>query len=111
MTATFTSNPPPVVDPIADQKVLVGELVSFEVNATDSGGEALTLTAEGLPPGASFEDNGDGTASFNWLPGLIDIGEYTVTFIATDISGGQGSVTVTITVGGTAIALPVVMGG
>ena len=36
---------------------------------------------------------------------------YTVTFIATDISGGQGSVTVTITVGGTAIALPVVMGG
>ena len=111
VTATFTNNPPPVVDPIADKKVLVGELVSFEVNATDSGGEALTLTAEGLPPGASFEDNGDGTASFSWLPGLIDIGEYTVTFIATDISGGQGSVTVTITVGGTAIALPVVVGG
>lgn len=109
VTATFTNNPPPVVDPIADQTVLAGQLITFEVNATDSAGETLTLTAEGLPPGASFEDNGDGTASFSWWPGVTDIGEYTITFIATD-GVGQGSVTVTITVEGTAIVLPVVMG-
>ena len=110
VTATFTNNPPPVVAPIDDQTVLVGQLISFEVSATDSGGEPITMTAEGLPPGASFEDNGDGTASFSWRPGVTAVGEYDITFIASD-GIGQGSVTVTITVEGTAIVLPVVVGG
>jgi uncharacterized repeat protein (TIGR02543 family) len=110
VTATFTNNPPPVVDPIADRKTLVGQLISFEVSATDSGGEAITLTAEGLPPGASFVDNGNGTASFAWWPGVTAVGQYTITFIASD-GIGQGSVTMTITVEGTAIVLPVLIGG
>lgn len=108
VTATFTSNPPPVVDPIADKTILIGELVSFEVNATDSAGEPITLSAEGLPPGASFVDNGDGTGTFSWRPSVTQTGAFTITFIAAD-GVGHGSETVTITVRGTALVLPMII--
>ncbi len=109
VTATFTNNPPPVVTPIGDQTVLVGEEVTFEVEATDSAGETIVLSAEGLPDGATFEDNGDGTGVFTWWPGVTQTGEFTVTFIATD-GTGQGSTTVTIIVEGTATILPMIIG-
>jgi len=108
VTATFTNNPPPVVDPIDDESILVGQLVTFEVNATDSAGEPLTLSAEGLPPGASFVDNGDGTGAFSWRPSVTQVGEFPITFIASD-GTGQGSATVTITVRGTALVLPMIV--
>ena len=110
VTATFTNNPPPVVTPIGDQTTLVGQLVTFNVEATDSAGETLVLSAEGLPDGATFEDNGDGTGVFTWRPSVTQTGEFTVTFIATD-GTGQGSTTVTITVEGTATVLPMIIGG
>lgn len=108
VTATFTDNPPPVVAPIPNKTVLAGLVVTFPVTATDSAGETLVLSADGLPAGATFKDNGDGTGVFTWRTGIAQAGEYTLTFIATD-GTGQGSTTVTILVKGTAAVLPLII--
>lgn len=110
ITAIFTDNPPPTVNPIPDRTILVGQTITIPVQASDPDGSTPTLTADGLPRGASFVDNGDGTGSFTWTPGVGDRGEHVVTFIAHDQNGiGVGSQTVIITVEGYALALPVVL--
>jgi hypothetical protein len=96
------------VEPIPNKTVLAGLVVTFPVTATDSAGETLTLSADGLPAGATFKDNGDGTGVFTWRTGIAQAGEYTITFIATD-GTGQGSTTVTIVVRGTAAVLPLII--
>jgi len=78
------------------------------VRATDPRGEAVTLTASGLPLGATFKNNGDGTGTFTWRPSVSQGGEHTITFIASDGSG-QGSQTVVITVEGQAVVLPLII--
>lgn len=108
VTATFSNNPPPVVGALSDRTVKLAELLTVQVTATDPQGEALTLSAEGLPDGAVFVDNGNGTGTFTWRPSITQAGEYTVTFIAND-GTGQGSQTMTITVTGMAIVLPTVI--
>jgi uncharacterized repeat protein (TIGR02543 family) len=108
VTATFSNNPPPVVDPIEDKTVSLNELLTFNVRAVDPRGEPVTLTADGLPFGATFKNNGDGTGTFTWRPSVSQGGEYTITFIASDGSG-QGSQTVVITVEGQAVVLPMII--
>lgn len=110
ITAIFTDNPPPTVNPIPDRTILVGQTLTIQVQASDADGSTPTLTADGLPRGASFVDNEDGTGSFTWVPGVGDRGEHTITFIAHDANGiGVGSQTVVITVEGYALALPAVL--
>ena len=108
VTATFSDNPPPVVEPIPDKTIKLNELLTFTVRASDPRGAAVTLSANGLPPGATFQDKGDGTGTFTWRPTISQGGEYTVTFIATE-GNGQGSQTVLITVEGQAVVLPMII--
>ena len=108
VTATFTNNPPPTVDAIADKTANITTLITFAVHATDPQGEPLTLSATDLPPGATFTDNGNGNGTFTWRPSITQAGQYTITFIGSD-GIGQGSTTVTITVRGMAIVLPTVI--
>ena len=108
VTATFSDNPPPVVDAIPDKTASLNETITFTVRAVDPRGEAVTLSAEGLPPGATFVDNGNGTGTFTWRPSISQGGEYTITFIATD-GQGQGSQTVVITIEGQAVVLPMII--
>ena len=108
VTANFSNNPPPTVDPIADKTARPNQLVTFQVRGVDPRGEAVTLSAQGLPPGATFVDNGGGNGTFTWRPGVNQVGEYEVTFIASD-GTGQGSQTVKITVTGAAIVLPLII--
>ena len=42
--------------------------LNFTVNATDAQSRHVVLTATGLPPGATFVDNGNNTGTFNWTP-------------------------------------------
>jgi hypothetical protein len=63
------SNRPPVLSAIGDRTTDEGSGLIFGVIATDSDGDALTLTASNLPVGATFSDNGDGTGIFSWTPG------------------------------------------
>ncbi len=58
-----------------------GSAITFTISASDPDGDAKTLAASGLPQGASFDPS---TGVFSWLPGLSQVGNYTVTFTATD---------------------------
>lgn len=80
------SNTPPVFDPVGDRSVRVGEVLSFFVTATDPDGPPPVLSASGLPRGAAFSDDGDGTGVFSWAPEIAQIsrGPYTITFTAVD---------------------------
>ena len=79
------------LDPTGTNKVVVfGNPLSFTVTATDSDGQAVALTASGLPAGATAPDaNGTGTASttFNWTPTEGQVGLHAVSFSATDDDG------------------------
>ncbi len=80
-------NRPPVLAPIGDQTVTEGETLELLLTAIDPDGDALTFEAEDLDlvdVGATFIDNGDGTATFTWTPGLAQSGVYEVTFIVSD---------------------------
>ena len=66
------------------------ELLTFIVTALDPDGDSVTLTAENLPLGASFVDEGWDTGlgkykgTFSWTPNSSQIGVYeNVRFIAT----------------------------
>jgi uncharacterized repeat protein (TIGR02543 family) len=83
VTATF-ANHPPVLDPIGDQVVNSGAVLSFTVSATDPDGVTPSLSVENLPLGADFTDNGNGTALFSWQTTSADRGVHIVTFIASD---------------------------
>lgn len=92
-------NVPPVLSPIGDRTVLIGELLEFTVIAQDADDSSLVLTTSALPPGATFSDNGNGTGTFGWQPGSgVAPGKYDVTFIVTDPDGASDRETITITV-------------
>jgi hypothetical protein len=68
----------------------VAQPVTFNVTATDpNSGSIITLTAQGLPPGATFnQTNTSGTAAsgtFTWTPTVFnEASTFTVTFTATN---------------------------
>ena len=67
-----------------------GQVVAFEVTSYDPDGTA-SLTASGVPLGATFQDLGNGTGVFDWQPGFDRAGSYTVTFTAHGTAGGTFS--------------------
>ena len=78
-------NNPPVLVQIGNRTVVQGQTISFAVLATDPDpGNALSFTASGAPANASFVDNGDGTATFSWMPLPTQVGSINVTFTVTD---------------------------
>ncbi len=92
-------NQPPVLTPIGNKAVTEGQLLSFQVSATDPDGPPpLVLTASPLPSGASFADNGNGSGLFSWTPTNSDVSAspYMITFSATDNNGAGLSSTESI---------------
>jgi hypothetical protein len=91
-------NRAPVFSPIGPQQVLEHNTLTFTVGATDPDGDAVTLSAVGMPSGATFNTS---TGVFTWTPGYPSAGVYTPTFIATDNGTpvASSSVDVVITVG------------
>jgi len=75
---------PPSVNPLTEQSVAAGESLAVRVSGWDPDGGVPGLYLANMPEGSSFDDNGDGTRTFNWTPGIEDIGEYTLTVIASD---------------------------
>ena len=61
-----------------------GGFIDLQVTAEDADGDALALSATGLPPGAAFSDNADGTGSVAWSPALDAAGTYPLLFTADD---------------------------
>ncbi|HSW02344.1 MAG TPA: putative Ig domain-containing protein [Sedimentisphaerales bacterium] len=79
----------PVLSPIGNRQVLVGETLTFVASAAGNG---LTYTATGLPAGATFTN-----ATFAWTPTSGQVGSHQVTFTVSD-GQAQDSETITITV-------------
>jgi hypothetical protein len=90
-TITVT-NAPPVMGPLSDQTVNVGDPVNFTVQASDPDlpDDFLIFTKESGPGNLDF----DGT--FTWTPTAA--GSFPVTFKVTDLAGDSDSRGCTITV-------------
>jgi hypothetical protein len=101
--ATPTPTPTPslvvfTLTPPAHYHVTEGDTLNFTVTAETQGGSPLSVTASGLPPGASF----DGT-NFSWVGAFVggtDNGRHEVTFTA----GGD---TTEVVIGTTEFAIEV----
>ena len=66
-------NSSPVLDPIGNNAVNEGDLLTFTISATDSDGDTLTYSASNLPTGAGFDPV---TRIFSWTPGYDQSGVY-----------------------------------
>ena len=96
ITVTDCNRAPVVVAP-SSVAAEVGDPVSFTVGAATCGGEALTLTAFGLPSGSTFSVSPDHTSgTFNWTPGTDQAGTWPVTFTATVDDGSLSNSATTV---------------
>ncbi|MDQ3021661.1 MAG: T9SS type A sorting domain-containing protein [Bacteroidota bacterium] len=72
-------------------EAIVGVPISFTIKATDNSGESITLSASGLPPGATLTPASPSgnpvSAVFDWTPTTLI--PYVVTFTAIDSCGNQ----------------------
>lgn len=75
---------PPVLAPIGAQGTQEGQLLTISVSASDGNGTTPSLSAIGLPMGASFTDQQNGNGVFNWTPTYLQSIIDTVLFIASD---------------------------
>ncbi len=87
-TYTVTVNPfintPPIIAPIMNRTVNVGDPLDIFISATDANMDPLTFSTSTIPVGAIFDDNGNGTASFSWTPLSGQAGVYPITISVTD---------------------------
>ncbi|HMV85574.1 MAG TPA: M36 family metallopeptidase [Blastocatellia bacterium] len=89
-TILSPNQPPLMTVPLARQIALPNRELTFVVSAQDLGsGVPITITAEGLPSGASFaavnETNNSARGTFKWTPAAADIGRsFNITFTAND---------------------------
>ncbi len=95
---TFVSNNDPVLNTIANQAVAAGQLLTFDVGATDIDGDPLSYSAENLPSFGILTANNNGTATFAFQPNANDVGTYSIIVIVSDGKGGSDSQVVEITV-------------
>lgn len=101
LTATLASRvdaAPPVLTLPGPQSVSEGQLLAFDVSATDPDGQSVFLQASNLPTGASFTDWFNNTGTFDWTPAPDQAGFYEVYFLADDTFGGTdvGSVQIEV---------------
>lgn len=82
---------------IGDKEVDEGRSLKFTVLASDPDRDPVALSASGLPSGASFNDNRNGTGAFSWTPLENQAGTYSVTFEASDQNQSEEE-TIAITV-------------
>ncbi len=88
VTTASGGGTPPVLNAIGGQEAFVGHDLQFQVSATPTEADAVTLTASNLPAGATFNaTNENGT--FQWLA-AAPTGEYSVVFYASDDDGSDG---------------------
>ena len=94
------SNRAPVLAPIGDRTVSVGETLTLQLSASDADGDTLNFGVTDLPAGASLDDHGDGTATFSWTPDSSQLGSVSIGFDVTDSGtpplGDSERVTITV---------------
>ncbi len=80
------SNEPPVLVPVGAKNVDEAQTLTFTISASDPQGTTPALSSNGLPTGATFNDQGNGTGVFEWTPDHKQGKKqaYTLQFVATD---------------------------
>jgi hypothetical protein len=86
-------NSPPVLTPIAAQTVTDNNSLTFTVGATDVNGDTPIFHGVSLPSGATLSAQG----VFNW-PRATPVGNYVMTYYASDADANSAQGTVNITV-------------
>ncbi|MFN0111443.1 MAG: hypothetical protein ACKVZH_21475, partial [Blastocatellia bacterium] len=90
LTVLSPNQPPLVIVPVTQQIALPGRELKFVVSAQDLNSSAqVTITADGVPNGASFtvanETNNSARGTFRWTPAAVDVGRnITINFTASD---------------------------
>jgi hypothetical protein len=82
--ATAPSNRPPVLDVLGTQYVMVNQVLSLRVAASDPDGDSISLSAAGLPEHAAFTDSLNGSGSLTFAPDSGQAGTNMIQFIASD---------------------------
>jgi large repetitive protein len=96
LTVTSAASPPAITSDNSDTETF-GAPFTFTVTTTGYPVPALTKTGS-LPPGVTFTDNGDGTATISGTPASSAIGSYAFTLKAKSSAGtATQSFTLTIT--------------
>ncbi len=89
-TILSPNQPPLITVPVTQQIALPGRELTFVVSAQDLGsGVPITITAAGLPDGATFsvvnDTNNSARGTFRWTPAAGDVGRnLSINFTATD---------------------------
>ncbi|TMQ56084.1 MAG: PKD domain-containing protein [Candidatus Eisenbacteria bacterium] len=88
----------PVVTAPATASVSENSQLAMNVTASDPDGEAITsLTASGVPAGATFAAGPDNTAgTLTWTPSYSQAGSYTVTFTASNVLSASANTVITV---------------
>ena len=95
---------PPTPTDGTEYDVMAGQPVHFSVEAADDdAGDNVTLTATGLPAGATSTPSlpamgNPVTNDFSWTPGAGDVGTYTIQYKADDGKGGMATTNVIVSV-------------
>jgi len=82
--STNNQNDAPVIQTIADQTAYDDVLFTYQVNATDADGDAITFSLSDDSP-FNMEINSS-SGLIQWIPDDVDLGQNTVTVIAKDPS-------------------------
>lgn len=74
----------PVLQFIPDRITTEKQNTGFLVEASSPDGKPVTIAASPLPVGATFNDQGNGIATFDWTPIVGQAGSYLITYTASD---------------------------
>lgn len=98
ITVSNGDNAPVVTAPVT-VSVVENQALTVNVTAADPDGQALiSLTASGVPAGATFTAGpGNTSGTLNWTPAPGVAGNYTVTFTASNALSGSANTQITVT--------------
>ncbi|HUU46273.1 MAG TPA: putative Ig domain-containing protein, partial [Acidobacteriota bacterium] len=89
LTVIDAGNQPPVLAVERWQGTTENVPLTLGVSASDPDATIPILSATALPPGATFADHYDGTATFYWTPDSTQLGVHQVTLVAFDGEGAD----------------------
>jgi hypothetical protein len=84
---------PPTLAFIDDIRTEEGSSITVDITANDINNDVVSITAKGLPRGATFANN-----KFEWTPNYTQSGSYSVVFTAVDSKNHKTSRTMKINV-------------